>query len=80
MDGAASEEGEVVIDLRSTSASRWKPTTPLKRKPLSCLRCAYVWVPRIHNPKACPNCLSRKWMVARAQLERGAQQARCVTT
>lgn len=27
-----------------------------------CVRCGYKWLPRIERrPKACPQCLSRRW-------------------
>jgi len=26
-----------------------------------CKLCNFEWVPRVDNPKSCPNCKSRKW-------------------
>lgn len=29
--------------------------------PLSCARCLHQWVPRIKDPKLCPNCRTAYW-------------------
>lgn len=34
-------------------------------KQKKCKKCGYEWVSRIEKPKACPNCQSRKWFVAK---------------
>ena len=26
---------------------------------VNCIRCNYEWVPRVENPKECPNCKAR---------------------
>ena len=26
-----------------------------------CLKCGYQWLARVKEPKACPDCKSRKW-------------------
>ena len=26
-----------------------------------CQKCGYEWVPRVDNPKLCPECKCRKW-------------------
>lgn len=31
-----------------------------------CLRCGYEWESKKEHPKACPNCMSRKWDIARS--------------
>lgn len=31
-----------------------------------CKRCNFEWLPRVENPKACPNCNSRLWKKDRA--------------
>lgn len=33
----------------------------------TCLRCGHTWLSRVDNPKACPNCKSPKWNVARSK-------------
>lgn len=38
---------------------------------LRCLRCDAEWVPRVQNPKRCPNCQSTKWYIPRGQLKVG---------
>jgi len=38
-------------------------------KTLICERCGYgkkiPWIPRVENPKCCPNCKSYKWAVSK---------------
>jgi len=26
-----------------------------------CKKCGYEWIPRVENPKKCPNCQTRDW-------------------
>lgn len=28
-----------------------------------CLKCGHEWISRVQNPKACPNCQTRNWMI-----------------
>ncbi|MCK5610810.1 hypothetical protein KAR91_53550 [Candidatus Pacearchaeota archaeon] len=38
-----------------------------------CEKCDYKWLPRVENPKACPNCTSRLWNVKRDKKAKEAQ-------
>ena len=29
---------------------------------IKCAKCGYEWIPRVKNPKKCPECQSRNWM------------------
>jgi len=33
----------------------------LPKRKVKCKKCGYEWVPRVENPKECPNCKSRYW-------------------
>jgi len=30
-------------------------------KKKKCLKCKHEWIPRVKDPKSCPNCKNRKW-------------------
>ncbi len=32
-----------------------------------CTRCKYEWLPRTPDPRACPNCKSRKWKLKKEE-------------
>lgn len=31
------------------------------RQPVTCLRCGWIWTPRVDNPRWCPKCNSPYW-------------------
>lgn len=35
--------------------------TILKDDELQCIRCEWIWTPRIEDPKCCPHCKSYEW-------------------
>ena len=32
---------------------------------LTCLRCQYQWLPRVVDPRSCPECRSKHWATVR---------------
>ena len=30
-------------------------------KRIKCSKCKHTWIPRVENPKECPNCKNRDW-------------------
>lgn len=36
-------------------------TMPEKAKECKCLKCGYIWKPKVKAPRECPDCKSRRW-------------------
>ena len=43
-------------------------------KQIKCKRCEHKWIPRVKDPKECPNCKSRDWKDNTNDDERGLEK------
>lgn len=44
----------------------------LKTLSCKCTRCGVKWIPRVENPRECPNCKSYDWQSARRNGKKNA--------
>jgi len=33
----------------------------IKLQKVKCLKCGYMWAPRVSDPRSCPKCRSTRW-------------------